>query len=47
MVAPIIGGMLVDHHWPAWIFYGSAIFMLATVVIAVAVEKNARFGVRV
>lgn len=47
MAAPIIGGMLVDHHWPAWIFYGSAIFMLVTVAIAIAVEKNARFGVRI
>jgi MFS family permease len=47
MVAPIIGGVLVDHHLPAWIFYGSAIFMLVTVVIAIAVEKNARFGMKI
>ena len=40
MVAPIVGGMLVDHHAPAWIFYASAAFMLLTVVIAVAVDRS-------
>jgi MFS family permease len=39
MVAPIVGGMLVDHHAPAWIFYTSAAFMLVTVVIAVSVDR--------
>ena len=41
MVAPIVGGMLVDHHAPAWIFYSSAAFMLLTVVIAVSVDRSA------
>ena len=40
MVAPIVGGMLVDHHAPAWIFYTSAAFMLLTVVIAVSVDRS-------
>jgi MFS family permease len=41
MVAPIVGGLLLDHHAPAWIFYGSAAFMLLTVVIAVSVDRSA------
>ena len=40
MVAPIVGGMLVDHHAPVWIFYASAAFMLLTVVIAVVVDRS-------
>ncbi len=46
MVAPIVGGMLVDHHAPAWIFYTSAAFMLLTVVIAVAVDRSAGLKLR-
>ena len=40
MVSPIVGGMLVDHHAPVWIFYTSAAFMLLTVVIAVWVDRS-------
>jgi MFS family permease len=40
MVAPIVGGLLLDHHAPVWIFYASAAFMLLTVVIAVAVDRS-------
>jgi len=46
MVAPIVGGLLVDHQAPAWIFYGSAAFMLLTVVIAVAVDRSAGLKVK-
>jgi putative spermidine/putrescine transport system permease protein len=35
MIAPIVGGLLLDHHAPAWIFFGSAAFMLLTVVMSV------------
>jgi MFS family permease len=41
MVAPIVGGLLLDHHAPVWIFYASAAFMLLTVVIAVSVDRSA------
>ena len=47
MVAPIVGGMLLDHHAPAWIFYGSAAFMLLTVVIAVSVDRSERLRLKV
>ena len=40
MIGPLIGGALIDGKAPAWIFYGSACFMLATVAIALAVEKK-------
>jgi MFS family permease len=46
MIAPLIGGILVDHHAPAWIFYGSAIFMVLTVAIAVAVERSTRLDLK-
>lgn len=41
MIGPLIGGALIDGRAPAWIFYGSALFMLATIAIAVAVERHA------
>ena len=36
-----MGGLLRAHNAPAWIFYGSAAFMLLTVVIAVSVDRSA------
>ena len=46
MVAPIVGGMLVDHHAPVWIFYASAAFMLLTVVIAVVVDRSEKLKLK-
>ena len=46
MVAPIVGGLLLDHHAPVWIFYTSAAFMLLTVVIAVSVDRSAGLKVK-
>ncbi|MFN3889669.1 MAG: MFS transporter [Beijerinckiaceae bacterium] len=40
MIGPLIGGALIDGKAPAWIFYGSAAFMFATVAIALAVERK-------
>ncbi len=40
MIGPIIGGALIDGEAPRWIFYGSAIFMLLTIAIALAVERR-------
>ena len=39
MIGPMVGGMLIDHKTPVWIFYGSAFFMMATVAIAIMVER--------
>lgn len=41
IVGPLLGGYLIDHKLPAWIFYGSAIFMAMTVAIALAVDRRA------
>jgi predicted MFS family arabinose efflux permease len=41
MIGPLIGGALIDWRAPAWVFYGSAAFMVMTVAIAVAVERSA------
>ena len=46
MVSPIVGGMLVDHQAPAWIFYVSAAFMLLTVVIAVVVDRSEKLALK-
>lgn len=40
IVGPLIGGLLIDHKMPAWIFFGSAIFMAVTVAIALAVDRR-------
>ena len=40
IVGPLIGGLLIDHKMPAWIFFGSAVFMAMTVAIALAVDRR-------
>jgi FSR family fosmidomycin resistance protein-like MFS transporter len=40
MLSPLIGGALIDGRAPAWIFYGSASFMLITVATAIAIERR-------
>ena len=46
MVAPIVGGLLLDNHAPVWIFYTSAAFMLLTVVIAVTVDRSEKLALK-
>jgi len=46
MVAPIVGGLLLDNHAPVWIFYTSAAFMLLTVVIAVTVDRSEKLTLK-
>jgi FSR family fosmidomycin resistance protein-like MFS transporter len=41
IIGPPIGGALLDHQLPEWIFFISAIFMSITVVVALAVDKQA------
>ncbi len=47
MIAPIVGGLLVDHHAPTWIFFTSAGFMLLTVVIAVSVDRSEKLALKI
>jgi MFS family permease len=42
MLSPLIGGALIDGRAPAWIFYGSAGFMLITVATAIAIERQTK-----
>ena len=40
IIGPLVGGVLIDHKMPVWIFYGSAMFMVVTVIIALAVDRR-------
>jgi MFS family permease len=42
MMGPVLGGWLVDHDMPRLIYLGSAAFMIATILIAIAVEKGGK-----
>jgi len=42
MVAPVIFGALMDHHLPAWVFFVSVAFMLATAIMALFGEHGPR-----
>jgi MFS family permease len=39
-IGPALGGWIMDHGWPAWIFYASCGFMLLTVLMALATEHR-------
>lgn len=41
IIGPPIGGWLIDHKMPEWIFYTAVIFMIVTVIIALIVDRNA------
>ena len=42
IVSPLLFGALMDHHLPAWVFFASVAFMLATALMALAGERRAR-----
>ena len=42
MVSPVVFGALVDHHLPTWLFFVSAVFMLATAALALVGERGPR-----
>jgi MFS family permease len=39
-VGPILFAWIVDHDQPRWVFWGSAAFMAATVVLALFTERR-------
>ncbi len=39
-VGPLLFGWIIDHGQPSWIFFASAAFMLATVVLALLGERQ-------
>jgi hypothetical protein len=40
MVAPLLFGALMDRHLPAWVFFASVGFMLATAAMALLGERR-------
>lgn len=45
-IGPMIGGWIMDHNLPRWVFYSSVLFMTMTAAMAMASEWKARRGQR-
>lgn len=41
-VGPMLGGWILDHGAPRWIFYSSVCFMAATALLAIVSDRRAR-----
>ncbi len=41
-IGPMLGGWIMDHHLPRFVFYASVTFMLITVAMALASERRGR-----
>lgn len=41
-IGPMIGGWIMDHNLPRWVFYSSVLFMMLTAMMALAGEWRAR-----
>ena len=41
-VGPMLGGWILDHGAPRWIFYSSVCFMASTAVLAIVSDRRAR-----
>src|SRR6185437_5342861 len=41
-IGPMLGGFIMDHGMPRWVFYCSVTFMLLTVVMALTSERRTR-----
>ena len=40
MIAPLLGGYLVDHGAPLWVYFVSAFFMIVSVGVAIIVDRQ-------
>lgn len=45
-IGPMIGGWIMDHSLPRWVFYSSVLFMALTALMGLASEWRARRGGR-
>jgi MFS transporter, FSR family, fosmidomycin resistance protein len=41
-IGPLLGGWIMDHHLPHWVFYSSVFFMALTAAMGLASERRAR-----
>ena len=46
-IGPIIGGWIMDHSLPRWVFYSSVVFMTLTAIMGLASERRSRRNVTV
>ncbi len=45
-IGPMIGGWIMDHNLPRWVFYSSVLFMALTAIMGLTSEWRARRGER-
>ena len=41
-IGPLLGGWIMDHNLPRWVFYSSVAFRIVTSLMGLASERNAR-----
>jgi MFS family permease len=40
IVSPLLFGWIMDENWPHWVFGASVVFMILTVLLALATERR-------
>jgi MFS transporter, FSR family, fosmidomycin resistance protein len=46
-IGPMLGGWIMDHGAPRWIFYSSVCFMVSTSLLAFVTDRRARYRARI